>query len=122
MGQLFSMPVTVRLHPWFLDYMIMDQRTVKDIKRIYRSAKKEMVFRPIFERKLATYIRRRAPENSVNWHKLRYEFRTIYRKCRDQEYALKDYLKYMATFTEIAAKGNHKKVEIDPQSLKPQRH
>lgn len=111
--------MTVRLHPCFLDYTIMDQRTVKDIKRIYRAAKEEMCFRPIFERKLANYIRRRAPENSVNWYKLRYEFRTIFRKCRDDRRPLKDYLKYMATFTEIATKGNHKKVEINPQSLKP---
>ncbi len=97
----------------------MDQRTVKDIKRIYYSAKKEMCFRPIFERKLAKYIYRRAPKNSVNWHKLRYEFRTIYRKCRDEQQPLKDYLKHMAIFTQIAAEGNHKKVEIDPKSLKP---
>lgn len=79
-----------------------------------------MVFRPVFERKLASYIQRRAPKNSVNWYKLRYEFRTIYLKCRDEQYALKDYLKYMAVFTEIAKEGNHKKVEIDPRSLKPQ--
>lgn len=97
----------------------MDQRTVKDIKRIYYSAKKEMVFRPIFERKLATYIQRHAPRDSVNWHKLRYEFRTIYLKCRDGRHSLSDYLKYMAMFTNIAKEGKHKKVEIDPQSLKP---
>jgi hypothetical protein len=95
----------------------MDQRTVRDIKRIYHSAKKEMVFRPMFERKLASYIKRRAPKNSVNWYKLRYEFQTIYRKCRDEQYSLKKYLKHMATFTDIAIRGQHKKVEIDSASL-----
>lgn len=114
--------MTVRLHPYFLDCIIMDQRIVRDIKRIYRSAKKEMCFRPIFERKLAKYIHRRAPENSVNWYKLRYEFRTIYRKCRNEQRPLKDYLKHMAIFTEIAAEGKHKKVGIDTRSLKPHNH
>lgn len=95
----------------------MDQRTVQDIKRIYHSAKKEMVFRPMFERKLASYIQQRAPRDSVNWYKLRYEFRTIYRKCRDEQYSLKKYLQHMATFTDIAIQGQHKKVEIDPKSL-----
>ncbi len=109
--------VTVWLHPCFLSYPIMDQRTVQDIKRIYRSAKREMCFRPIFERKLASYIQRRAPKNSVNWYKLRYEFRTIYRKCRDEQYSLKKYLQHMATFTEVAIQGQHKKVEIDPKTL-----
>ena len=78
-----------------------------------------MVFHPIFERKLATYIQRCAPNNSINCYKLRYEFRTIYLKCRDEQYSLKEYLKHMAIFTGIAKKGNHKKLEIDPQSLKP---
>lgn len=95
----------------------MDQRTVRDIKQIYYSAKKEIVFRPIFERKLASYIQRRAPKDSVNWYKLRYEFRTIYRKCRDGQYSLKKYLQHMAIFTDIAIQGNHKKVQIDTKSL-----
>lgn len=98
----------------------MDQRTVRDIKRIYHSAKKEMVFRPIFERKLASYIQRRAPKHSVNWYKLRYEFRTIYRKCRDRQYSVKKYLQHMATFTKVAIQGNHKQVQIDTKSLECQ--
>ncbi|MEL7833112.1 hypothetical protein [Fodinibius sp. Rm-B-1B1-1] len=95
----------------------MDQRTIRDIKQMYRSTKKEKAFRPMFERKLASYIQRRAPKNSVNWHKLRYEFRTIYRKCRDKQYSVKKYLQHMATFADIAIQGHHKKVEIDPSSL-----
>lgn len=95
----------------------MDQRTVRDIKRMYYSAKKEMAFRPMFERKLASYIQQRAPQDSVNWHKLRYEFRTIYRKCRDEQHPLKKYLRHMATFTDIAIQGNHKKVQINTKSL-----
>lgn len=95
----------------------MDQRIVRDIKRIYRAAKKEMVFRTVFERKLASYIQKRAPKDSVNWYKLRYEFRTIYRKCRDEQRSPKEYLKHMVIFTDIAIQGEHKKVEIDPITL-----
>ncbi|MDZ7659036.1 hypothetical protein [Fodinibius sp.] len=79
----------------------MDQRILKEIKRIYHSTKKEIVFRPVFERKLANIY----PTSGSR--KLRYEFRTIYRKYRDEQYSLKDYLKYMTVFTEIATEGNH---------------
>lgn len=111
--------MTLWLHRHLLDCAHMDQRTVRDIKQIYRAAKKEVVFRPIFERKLAKYINRRAPKGSVNWYKLRYEFHIIYQKCRNGQRSLNEYLKFMATFTEIAIQGNHKKVEIDRESLHP---
>lgn len=78
-----------------------------------------MVFHPIFERKLAKYIQRRAPKGSINWYKLRYEFRIIYQKCRNGQHSLNEYLKFMATFAEIAIHGDHKKVEIDRESLQP---
>lgn len=90
----------------------MQNRLVKDIKGIYRAAKKEMCFSPIFERKLARYIQNRTPRGSVNWQKLRYEFRTISRKCRDRNLSLKVYLGAMATLTSYALGGKHKKIEI----------
>ena len=95
----------------------MRNRLVRDIKGIYRTAKKEMCFRPIFERKLARYIQNRAPRGSVNWQKLRYEFRTISRKCRDQELPLKVYLGTMARLTGFALQGKHKKIEIEVSKM-----
>lgn len=91
----------------------MNNHIVQDIKTIYKTAKKETCFRPIFERKLAHYIRNRAPHGSVNWQKLRYEFRTIFRKCRDQQKPLKEYLRAMAAVTDIALQGKHKQIQID---------
>lgn len=78
-----------------------------------------MVFRPVFERKLAKYTQHRAPRGSVNWHKLRYEFRTIFRVCRNEQRSLKDYLQAMMYITHTAIQGDHKQVEIDRQSLHP---
>lgn len=101
----------------FLLWDLMEDPVIKDIKGIYRAAKDETCFRPFFERKLARYIRNRAPRGSVNWYKLRYEFRTIYRKCRDEQQALKHYLGPMAQITIISLNGNHKQAEFDPVSL-----
>lgn len=96
----------------------MNQQIVKDIKRICREARKEQCFHAVFERKLAHYIRERAPRGSVHWFKLRYEFRSIYRKCRDHNRSLKTYLKAMGQLAEAALAGNHKQAELDLTSLR----
>jgi hypothetical protein len=96
----------------------MDQMLVRDIKRMYRSAREKRFFQPVFERRLAQYIQHRAPRGSVHWHKLRYEFRSIFRKCRDGKKPASIYLKMMTTLTKEALEGRHKKVELDVGKLK----
>ena len=95
----------------------MDKQLVKDIKNIYRLARKETCFCPSFERKLAHYIQRRAPEESVHWQKLRYEFRTVYRRCRDEQRLLKTYLEAMTRLTDVAVAGCHRQTELNVETL-----
>lgn len=95
----------------------MDHRLVTDIKKMYYSARQRNCFQPIFERKLAHYIQQHAPEGSVHWHKLRYEFRSTYRKCRDEQKSATVYLNTMTKLTEAALAGTHKHVELKITSL-----
>lgn len=95
----------------------MNKQLVRDIKSIYSSALREACFRPEFEQKLAYYIQQRAPQGSVHWQKLRYEFRTVYRKCRDEQKSLQCYLKTMAQLTEVALDGRHRQTELNIATL-----
>ncbi|MCW9705629.1 hypothetical protein [Fodinibius salsisoli] len=110
--------MTPRGHLWKLFFSLMGYRLVKDIKHMYHSACKGNYFQPIFERKLAQYIQRRAPKNSIHWQKLKYEFHNIYRKCRDGNKSAAAYLEVIAELTEAALDGAHKQVELDVSTLK----
>lgn len=84
---------------------------------MYRSALNEACFRPEFEQKLAHYIQRHAPKDSVHWQKLRYEFRTVYRTCRDEQRSLKAYLEAMTKLTEASLAGDHRQSRLNRSTL-----
>ena len=95
----------------------MERRIARDIRRMYHYSKKKTVFICAFERELTEYIRKRTPEDSVDYNKLNFELKTITRKCKEDNRPTSFFLQKMARLTLLCLKKHHRRVVLEKKSL-----